>query len=163
MKRVIVSMLLALAGVAQAQDAEGYDPVILTSCLDQRPGVGREDCIGLAANRCLWSETGSSTVGVGICYGSELAQWDARLNDIYAQAVEQAKEMDADHQAFNSNLPLIEEELRAMQRAWITFRDAACTYDAAQWGGGTGAGPSSTACLMRLTAQQVLFLEDHLQ
>ena len=46
-----------------------------------------------------------------------------------------------------------------MQRAWIEYRDATCAYEAAQWGGGTGAGPAFAGCLMRLTAEQALYLE----
>ncbi|MFT5363966.1 MAG: hypothetical protein ACI9VX_001592 [Dinoroseobacter sp.] len=46
-----------------------------------------------------------------------------------------------------------------MQRAWIEYRDATCSYEAAQWGGGTGAGPAFAGCLTRLTAEQALYLE----
>ena len=46
-----------------------------------------------------------------------------------------------------------------MQRAWIGWRDATCDYERAQWGGGTGGGPATVACLMRLTGEQALYLE----
>ena len=49
-----------------------------------------------------------------------------------------------------------------MQRAWIAYRDAACAYEASQWGGGTGAGPAATGCMMTLTGRQALALEERL-
>jgi uncharacterized protein YecT (DUF1311 family) len=49
-----------------------------------------------------------------------------------------------------------------MQRAWIGYRDAACAYEESQWGGGTGGGPASVDCAMRLTARQALALEARL-
>ena len=45
-----------------------------------------------------------------------------------------------------------------MQRSWIAFRDAACSYEASRWGGGSGAGPAATGCVMQLTARQALRL-----
>ena len=49
-----------------------------------------------------------------------------------------------------------------MQRAWIGYRDAACAYEASQWGGGTGAGPAAVGCMMTLTGRQALALEEKL-
>jgi uncharacterized protein YecT (DUF1311 family) len=49
-----------------------------------------------------------------------------------------------------------------MQRAWIGYRDAACDYERAQWGGGSGGGPATAGCLMRLTGEQALALEGRL-
>jgi uncharacterized protein YecT (DUF1311 family) len=46
-----------------------------------------------------------------------------------------------------------------MQRAWIEFRDKACTYEAALWQGGTGQGPAAISCLMEQTARQALSLD----
>jgi len=53
----------------------------------------------------------------------------------------------------------VEESLRTMQRAWISFRDASCLYEQAQWMGGTGGGPATQACHMHETARQALKLE----
>jgi len=55
--------------------------------------------------------------------------------------------------------PAQAEALRDMQRAWIAFRDATCTYEASQWSGGTGQGPAYEGCVMRMTAEQTLYLE----
>ena len=53
----------------------------------------------------------------------------------------------------------VAEALRAMQRAWIVYRDAACDYERAQWAGGTGGGPATAACLMQQTGVRTLELE----
>jgi uncharacterized protein YecT (DUF1311 family) len=49
--------------------------------------------------------------------------------------------------------------LKAMQRAWIAYRDAACRHEQAQWMGGTGGGPARMSCHAHETAQQALRLE----
>ena len=70
----------------------------------------------------------------------------------------QAKSADEDTAMYQPELPKQAEALRDMQRAWITFRDAACDYERSQWGGGTGGGPATLACLMRMTGEQALLL-----
>jgi uncharacterized protein YecT (DUF1311 family) len=58
--------------------------------------------------------------------------------------------------------PSTSAALRDMQRTWIAYRDAACAYERSQWGGGTGGGPATADCLMRMTAAQALALEQRL-
>ena len=55
--------------------------------------------------------------------------------------------------------PGVADALREMQRAWIVFRDKACTYEASLWQGGTGRGPAAINCLMQQTARQALSLD----
>ena len=59
--------------------------------------------------------------------------------------------------------PDLQQNLREMQRSWITYRDARCGFEFAQWDGGTGQGPALLACLMVATAEQTLVLEDQLR
>lgn len=157
MAMFFVGLFVATSSVS-AQDVD-YDPSILNACLAAKPASQHGGCIGLASDACSQTPAGSSTVGLGYCYTSEWEQWDARLNAAYQVLLEQQAELAEDNAAFNPNIPDAVEQMRQMQRNWIAFRDAACAWEAIQWSGGTGQGPASAACMMRLTAQQALFLE----
>lgn len=159
--RSLILIAMLLAPPAFAQDAD-YDPAILPNCMDNadRP-ADRTSCIGRASDACLMTEAGMSTLGVGYCYTSEWEQWDARLNAAYQKLLVQQVEVAADNAAFNDTIPDAVDTLRQMQRNWIAYRDVACEWEYIQWGGGTGGGPASAACMLRLTAQQAIFLEGH--
>ena len=155
-------ILCLMAAPLAAQDID-YDPTILSLCLENAENrTDRASCIGRGAAACTRTDAGQFTVGLGYCYSSEWEDWDARLNAAYQQLIVQQRELADDTAAYNPNIPNALEVMRDMQRAWITYRDQACTWEAVQWSGGTGAGPASAACMMRLTAQQTLFLEEKL-
>ena len=80
------------------------------------------------------------------------------LNAAYAQLLAEAEGTDAEMKTLGSAAPAQVPALREMQRSWIAFRDAACGYEASRWGGGSGAGPAASACVMELTARQALRL-----
>ena len=81
------------------------------------------------------------------------------LNAAYAERVGTAKQQDKELRDLGSAAASIGDSLRAMQRAWMAFRDAGCLYEQAQWMGGTGGGPATMACHMHETARQALKLE----
>ena len=73
---------------------------------------------------------------------------DADLNAAYGEAMDRAKRLDAGGQvAAIPNATL----LRDAQRAWIPFRDAACSAVAGTWGNGSGASMAYLMCAERLT------------
>ncbi len=154
--RAILVLLICLAPPAAAQDVI-FEPGVTESCLDT--GKPLMTCVGAAADHCMEvSPGGSSTVGMGFCLEQEWLYWDGRLNDAYAVATKLARQTDAEMKDLGATVPSQEEALRAMQRAWIPFRDRKCDYVRSFWGGGTGGGPASIACLMRETARQSEFL-----
>lgn len=121
-------------------------------------------CIGASAQMCMQQTVGGeSTVGMGGCLDAERSQWDARLNDHYQQLMTKEKAEDAEMTEIGSSAPKQAPALKDMQRAWISYRDERCTFVAAQWGGGTGAGPAAIGCHMHVTAQQALFLQQMLE
>lgn len=159
-------IILTVVGVvpATAQDGPDYDGQVLQTCLERASGKSqRGACIGVAADACAMTEAGQSTIGLGYCFSSEWEDWDQRLNAAYQALLIQQAEVADDNAAFNPNIPNAVDTMREMQRHWIAFRDAACTWEAVQWGGGTGQGPASAECMMRLTAQQTLLLEGTLR
>lgn len=81
---------------------------------------------------------------MNICSANSYQQADARLNDIYKQAVASAKVSGGEAPAL----------LRTAQRAWITYRDAACAAEAAPYEGGSIQPLIRTSCLKKLTERR---------
>ncbi|MDJ0827530.1 MAG: DUF1311 domain-containing protein [Rhodobacter sp.] len=160
MRRILYAAGLALA----AQSAAAQDLVFTIGhtldCLDRAVTVDdQRTCVGTSAGVCMSAtDMGSTTIGMSGCLDRELSYWDDRLNASYRALRTQERAEDAEM----SGLPGAASQadaLRDMQRAWIAFRDATCDYERAQWGGGTGGGPATVGCLMRMTGEQTLYLE----
>lgn len=73
------------------------------------------------------------------CAAEEYRVADAALNAERKMTVDWAREAG------------LEEDLRGAQRAWITFRDAACGVEAAVWEGGSMEPLIHATCMTRLT------------
>jgi uncharacterized protein YecT (DUF1311 family) len=153
-----VAVWALLAGPAAAQDI-GFSPAATEACLAAAGDApGREVCVGRSAEACAETPDGQTTVGMGFCYGAERDWWDARLNAAYGGLIRLEEAGDAELESLGSAAPRSAPALRAMQRAWIGFRDAACAWEVSQWGGGTGGGPAGAACGMEETGRQALAL-----
>lgn len=160
----ILAGSLVLGGPALAEPV--FTPGATETCLSEAyttsPGLSGHavlDCVGRAAAACMMTPGGDTTIGMIECLEGELSYWDARLNAAYVERVAIAQEQDNEMREMGSAGASIEEGLRAMQRAWISFRDASCLYEQAQWMGGTGGGPATMSCHMQETARQALKLE----
>lgn len=158
-------LVLALTGTALRANPV-FSPAATEACVsDARatsPGLSGQgvlDCVGRAAAECMMTPGGDTTIGMIDCLDGELRYWDGRLNAAYAQRVKSAKDQDTEMRKLGSAVASLEESLRAMQRAWISFRNTSCQYEQAQWMGGTGGGPATAACHMQETAHQALKLE----
>ena len=160
----LLAIALALGPVAKA--APVFAPKATLVCVSEaaaaspaRAGHAVLDCVGRAAQACMKTPGGDTTIGMMECLEGELRYWDARLNAAYAKRLATAKQQDAELKSSRSAAASIEMSLRARQRAWISFRDASCLYEQAQWMGGTGGGPATLACHLHETARQALSLE----
>ncbi len=151
-------LIIALAGPAAAQDLV-FSSGGTEQCIAVTPDP--RHCIGASAKACMrMTVGGETTYGMGGCYEQERQYWDARLNQAYQVEMARAKAFDADMSDLGSAGAKQAPALRAMQRAWITFRDEKCGFEYSQWGGGSGGGPAITACLMIETGEQALYLEN---
>ena len=117
MKRIVMAAFMATAcAPAQAQPPADF------SALDAK------------LNTCLARH--GDTPGVGNCYSVAETAADRRLNDVYAGLVNALK-----HPAGMVDMrddPEILRRLVAAERAWITFRDAECSYHSTYMLRGTG-------------------------
>jgi len=146
---LLVAALLALAAPAMAQDAAPSETErgVLESCLARDDAAAAPDiCIGTVSDACMAAPEGETTLGMVECSARETALWDERLNARYA-----ALEEMLDPEAFAA--------LREAQRAWLTFRDAECTFARALWSGGTVAPVVAAGCLLDQTARRAIALE----
>lgn len=156
----LAAVWLLLPVAALAQDLT-YSNDHTENCLAAGSSMPEhEACIGTSANACMEDTPGGySTAGMVGCLSLELDWWDARLNRVYGNRMAAAKVADREMGAGENNVPSMADALKAMQRAWIPYRDATCDYERSFWGGGTGGGPAALACLLHLTAKQAMYIE----
>ena len=149
--------LALAAGPAAAQDL-AYSFGAYDDCVSA--GGTAEACVLAPAEACIEAtEGGDTTAAMGGCYERARLDWDDRLNRSYAAAISAAERVEAEAREGGWTQPPLIQPLREMQRAWIPFRDAACAFELAQWGGGTGGGPATGACLAAETGRQALRIE----
>jgi len=112
---------------------------------DDLDAVERECLFKLVGDPCTETPEGRSNVGTADCYRLEAAIWDSLLNENFKNLL---GTLDDQHAA----------KLRAMQHAWIAYRDTTCNFywDKIQ---GTMAIPMSAACNARETARRAVLLQ----
>ena len=160
MRRGLLTMLL-LAGCAVAAQELQYSSDATEACVAKAvTPEGKRGCLGLSAQQCMGASfDGSTTIGMMGCLDGERDYWDRRLNAAYKALRAKAQASDAEMDELGASAPRTAPALKQMQRAWIAYRDTTCDFERSQWGGGTGGGPAVLSCLMRLTAEQALYLE----
>jgi uncharacterized protein YecT (DUF1311 family) len=107
---------------------------------------GEQQCLfNLVATPCAKTPEGSANLGAADCYRIEWAIWDDLLNANFKTLL---GTLDDDQAA----------KARAMQRAWVTYRDTTCNFcmDKIQ---GSMAIPMSSACAARESARRALLLD----
>jgi uncharacterized protein YecT (DUF1311 family) len=108
--------------------------------------AAEQHCIfDLVATPCANAPAGAANLDAADCYRIEQAIWDDLLNENYKSLQDQ---LDDGQKA----------KLRAMQRAWIGYRDTTCAFymDKAQ---GSIAIPMESACAARETGRRALLLK----
>src|SRR5215467_12072267 len=112
---------------------------------DNLDEVERECLFKLVGDPCTETPEGSSNVGTADCYRLEAAIWDNLLNENFKNLLGTLDDQQA-------------AKLRAMQHAWIAYRDTTCNFywDKIQ---GTMAIPMSAACNARETARRAVLLQ----
>ena len=107
--------------------------------------VEQECLFKFVADPCTNTPEGASNVGTADCFRLETAIWDNLLNENFKNLLGTLDEQQS-------------AKLRAMQHAWIAYRDTTCNFywDKIQ---GTMAIPMSAACNARETARRAVLLQ----
>ena len=149
--------LVFVPGAAHAcEDAPCFSSDLITQC--QADG-GKHQCIGLGAQDCYKDDFATSTIG--LCLGAELQFWQTKLEDVSAKLKELDLEWDKNQRQHDFSSRAYETRLET-QTAWESYRDLRCAYVTEVWGPGSGSGPAWAECMMRATAEHVLWLQDWL-
>jgi len=149
---------VAVAG-AQAQDS-GPSPNAsergwIASCLKKNAqgGAANRACVAIVLEACLGDEDAPKSIKPSdlnahprSCAPVEQKIWDEWLNRWYGEALKKIPAAAVD-------------KLRAAQRAWIAYRDAACAVDGALHEFPLGEDNEAT-CLMTETASRALDMRD---
>jgi uncharacterized protein YecT (DUF1311 family) len=147
---VLAFVVALVAPPAEAQDRKptAKEVAAIRACAtkhkDDLDEVERQCLFNLVATPCTETPEGRSNVGQADCFRLETVIWDDLLNENFKAL----RETLDDDQAV---------KLRAMQRAWIAYRDTTCQfyYDKIQ---GTMAIPMQAACEARETARRAVLL-----
>ena len=148
--------LLCWACLAQA-DEDGrpeFDAEALAFCL--QGAADASTCIGTGAQAC-WQDD-PATMTVGLCYAAEFEFWDAARKLLEAELAPQDVRIDDELQDLRGER-LADAARGDVIAAWPVYRDARCDYVTARFGSGSGAGPAWMECLMRVTAEHVIWLQ----
>lgn len=146
-----VLALCACAGSAQAQSRKptAHETAAIRDCAkksEDNVDAGEETCLfKLVAEPCMAPVGSAADRVMADCYQIEGAIWDALLNENYKGLLAALD----DEQATKA---------RAMQHAWIAYRDTTCGfyYDKIH---GSMAGFMEAACVARETARRAMLLK----
>jgi uncharacterized protein YecT (DUF1311 family) len=147
---VLVALLCGFAVDVQAQAPKSADKQVaaIRACAekykDDLDKVEQQCLFKLVSEPCINKSRGSDH-DTADCYRAEAAIWDGLLNENYKKLV---AALDNDQN----------EKARAMQRAWIAYRDTTCHFYADKLQG-TMANPMITACQARETARRAVLLQ----
>jgi uncharacterized protein YecT (DUF1311 family) len=143
-----LAMLAPVNGHAQSRQPAAQEVTAIRDCAtkyrDDLDAGERECLFKLVAEPCIGAPGSLAEAATAACYDVEGAIWDKLLNENYTALL---GELD-DQQAGRA---------RAMQRAWIAYRDATCQFYDAKIRGSMSI-MMHAACVARQTARQAMLL-----
>jgi uncharacterized protein YecT (DUF1311 family) len=145
---VVVSAMAAAVGHAQSRAPTAQEVAAVRDCATKNQDnldAGEQDCLfKLVADPCMGTPGSLPDAAMADCYGVETAIWDRLLNENYKALVGELDDAQA-------------AKARAMQRAWIAYRDTTCQFydDKIQ---GSMSIMMDAACVTRETARRAMLL-----
>jgi len=145
---IVVSGMPLTGTYAQTRRPTAQEVAAIRNCATQyQDDVDegeRQYLFNLVATPCTKTREGSSNLGTADCYRVEWVIWDNLLNENFKNLMGAL-----DNQRI--------AKLRAMQQAWITYRDTTCNFYMEKIQGSM-AVPMGAACAARETARRALLL-----
>ncbi len=145
---IVLSALALQSADAQTRKPTAQEVAAIRNCATKYQDdvdEGERQCVfNLVANPCTEKPQNASTQATADCYRVEWVIWDNLLNENFKKLLGVLAEQQS-------------AKLRAMQQAWIAYRDTTCNFymDKIQ---GTMAIPMAAACATRETARRALLL-----
>jgi uncharacterized protein YecT (DUF1311 family) len=146
---VVLLGLLVQPAAAQTRKPTAQEVAAIRNCATKYKDdvdEGERHCVFnlVATTPCTNTREGSSNLGTADCYRVEWVIWDNLLNENFKNLM---GALDNQQTA----------KLRAMQQAWIAYRDTTCNFymDKIQ---GSMAIPMGAVCAARETARRALLL-----
>lgn len=152
-----ISFSVGLSACVEAQKQDGAVaasmPILsaantIEACLGRHSEQAEREtqCIGQYSNACMTLQPdGETNSGMIRCTVEEHDAWDARLNTAYGAYMQQ---LDAPR----------DSGLREAQRAWMSLRDADCSFAASAYEGGSMQNLVQAGCQMDYAAKRTLRL-----
>jgi len=132
-------------------------------------GAGAQDRSTLplsdAYHACVDHAAGATLPSIA-CNETEQGAWDTRLNTAFEALVRRDAAADTSDPlggpatTFRAGQRRT-DTLGSAQRAWITYREAECQYEATEFNG-SGSRVVESTCLLRITVQRALALQERL-
>ncbi len=158
---LVASILFANAASTQEAGSDAQYAEAVPGCFERSETAEVvRTCIGGGTMACIKAHEWDSKIVRLHCMGVEAEAWDVLLNEIYQQRQAEAKRDDAENLA--NDLPehaVLSEQLRAAQRAWISFRDKECRWAATLVNGGVVGDLFSMECHLDMTARRAIELK----
>ena len=138
---LIIAVLLGSPVAAQ----EGFDISVTEACMeDALTYEERQYCVGSAARQCM--EYYGNSESMARCAVAEIAWWEARAGMSIRQIMMEDTE----------NVELATAILR-MHVTWKDLSDRQCAFEQLI---GAQQGENKSECLLRMTGEQALYLEN---
>lgn len=87
---------------------------------------------------------------MNMCASDAYKQADTTLNDLYSKKILALQSADT------------KKQFKTAQKAWLSFRDKSCEYEASPWEGGSGQPMIRLECLKKFTDQRIKDIELYL-
>jgi uncharacterized protein YecT (DUF1311 family) len=146
---ILFAWIMPGSSSAQTPEPTEKEVAAIRACAtkyqDDLDKVEQQCLFNLVATPCTNKPSHASNAATADCYRTETAIWDDLLNENYKKLLGTLDDQQT-------------EKLRAMQRAWIAYRDTTCNFywDKIQ---GTMAGPMISAREARETARRAVLLQ----
>ncbi len=152
----LVAAIMAAPGLAQEIF---FDPNHSMTCLRDLPeNADLSSCFGVSAQICMVATPGGGLVsGETQCLVAEAEFWTGQMQN----SLRLLAAIDASQDAQSGDTaPAQSQALEAMQASWLAYRDARCSYEAAQVEHEIERGAAYAYCVLNLTANHTAYIQN---